>query len=135
MNWRDEMKRALLIVVIGALCMNQLATAQQAPSNALAFFKNYFVAGDYVVGGVGLRGKGVNGTAVGTIPMSGVPANADIVAAYLYWQSMETSADPVSSVGKFRGFDIIGKKIGPDGIAACWGSGGGSGTTSGAATL
>ena len=29
MNWRDEMKRALLIVVIGALCMNQLATAQR----------------------------------------------------------------------------------------------------------
>src|SRR6478672_3261475 len=70
----------------------QLGRAQ----GPLHFFKNYFVTGDYVVGGVGLRGQGVvdqatanivGGTnrsyATGTIHMTGVPAKADVVAAFL----------------------------------------------------
>src|SRR4029453_17003152 len=60
-----------------------------AQTDALSFFKNYFITGDYVVGGVGLRGlgglSGVPGIARGTIAISGVPAKADIVAAFLYW--------------------------------------------------
>src|SRR5262245_20050852 len=83
--------------------------------DALKFFKNYFVTGDYVVGGVALRGQGVpNATAqntsggvatfaTGTIHMSGVPGyvangvpqHADIVAAYLYWETIAgTATDP-----------------------------------------
>ena len=54
--------------------------------DALKFFKNYFITGDYAVGGVGLRGQGVNGLATGSIAMSGVPKDVDIAAAFLYWQ-------------------------------------------------
>src|SRR5579862_1392915 len=63
----------------------------------LSLSNNYLVTGDYVVGGVGLRGLGVGGFAKGTITIPDpkayatsvapqqVPAGADIVAAYLYW--------------------------------------------------
>ncbi len=50
---------ALGIFLLGA----STAHAEQS----LGFFKNYFLTGDYVAAGVGLRGKGVNGIATGTI--------------------------------------------------------------------
>jgi len=57
-------------------------------ADALQYTKNYFVTGDYKVAGVGLRGKGgADGFATGTLTMSGVPAGADIVAAFLYWET------------------------------------------------
>src|SRR5215510_6544178 len=55
---------ALLIVC--TLITSLIASAQNA-NNQLNLTNNYFVTGDYVVGGVGLRGLGVNGLATGTI--------------------------------------------------------------------
>jgi hypothetical protein len=116
----------------------------QAEPDALALFKNYFVTGDYAVAGVGMRGTGVLDPATqvnwatATITMSGVPANADILAAFLYWAALETSPTPFSANGFFNGLPIVGKSLGPGGISGangCWGSGGGSGTTSGASPL
>jgi hypothetical protein len=65
----------------------------------LNFENNYFVTGDYVVSGVGLRGLGVNGFATkqftmpdaNSVPSTGVPSGADIVAAFLYWETVESS--------------------------------------------
>src|SRR5260370_36480420 len=70
----------------------------------LGLSNNYMVTGDYVVGGVGLRGLGDgSGYATGEInipdsaayasnaPLQQVPPGADIVAAYLYWQTVESS--------------------------------------------
>src|SRR6185437_1489975 len=76
----------------------QPASAQTA-GQPLSLFRNYFVTGDYVVGGVGLRGTGVNGFALGTITIpdtlqpkaTKVPAGADVLAAYLYWETVESS--------------------------------------------
>jgi hypothetical protein len=59
-----------------------------AAGDALSFKNNWFLTGDYVVGGVGLRGTGVSNVATGTINIAGVPANADIIAAYLYWETL-----------------------------------------------
>ncbi len=56
--------------------------ARQQPP--LQFFKNYFVTGDYAIGGVGVTGNGT-----GTINISGVPAESDVVAAFLYWQVVD----------------------------------------------
>jgi hypothetical protein len=58
------------------------------PGDALSFKNNWFLTGDYTVGGIGLRGAGVNGVATGTINIAGVPANADIIAAYVYWETL-----------------------------------------------
>lgn len=85
----------------------------QGQQDGLTFFKNYFVTGDYVAAGVGLRGKGVGGFAtdgiwIGDDPATpaietGVPAGADIVAAFLYWQVVTTTGADTGSLGvKFR---------------------------------
>ncbi|MEA3140644.1 MAG: hypothetical protein QOK23_2813 [Gammaproteobacteria bacterium] len=94
---------AVALIVLGA----PAAQAHQA----LSFFKNYFVTGDYVAAGVGLRGKGVNGIATGTITIdpSQVPAGAEIVAAYLYWETLGPNSGPVSSTlagARFQKNDI-----------------------------
>jgi hypothetical protein len=78
---------------------------------ALSFFKNYFLTGDYVAAGVGLRGQGVNGIATGTITIdpSHIPAGAEIVAAYLYWETVGPGSGPVPSMlagAKFQKNDI-----------------------------
>jgi hypothetical protein len=78
------------------------ALAQQP----LTFFKNYFITGDYTVRGVSLWRKGVNGTAVTQIPALEVPANTDIVAAFLYIQTAESVQGSGIEHAKFRGFDF-----------------------------
>lgn len=92
-------RRAGVRRLIGLCSMSAaLLAAQPARAQAqeqLSFFKNYFVTGDYVVRGVSLWRKGVDGKAVAHIPPlgvpsvggDGVPARADIVAAFLYVQT------------------------------------------------
>ncbi|MEO8658238.1 MAG: hypothetical protein ABI693_07195 [Bryobacteraceae bacterium] len=101
----------------------QLAFAQ---TDSLHYFKNYFVTGDYAVAGVGLRGQGVNGFATGTIYLNGVPKGADVIAAFLYWQTVETTSQPSSVNGFFRGNAIVGLALGDPNNAACSSSGGGT---------
>ena len=80
-----------LILLFGFV---QIGLAQTAIP--LSLNNNYMVTGDYVVGGVGLRGLGDgSGYATGTIsipdssayaanvPLQQVPTGADIVAAFL----------------------------------------------------
>ena len=146
--------RFALAVIFAGLTM----TAGSArAADALKFFKNYFITGDYVVGGVGLRGQGapqaetqaitggVDSYASGVIHMNGVPGyvengvpqHADIVAAYLYWETIAPSTmDPtLLAKGTFRGLKIVGTQIAPAGTRSCWSSGGGAGTQSGAQAL
>jgi hypothetical protein len=91
---------------------------------AIGFFKNYFVTGDYAAAGVGLRGKGVNGPATGTITIdpSQIPAGAEIVAAYLYWETFGPSSGPVPATlagAQFQKNDIgkIAVLVNPGGRA------------------
>ncbi|MBZ5659992.1 MAG: hypothetical protein LAO08_06245 [Acidobacteriia bacterium] len=93
-------------------------------AQSLNFYKNYFVTGDYAVAGVGLYGQGVNGVATGRINMSGVPAGADIVAAYLYWETVETTTAPSSFKGTFDKQAIVGAVLGNPQTPSCWSSGG-----------
>ena len=124
----------------GLLFVAQPGGHAQTSRPPLKFFKNYFLSGgDYAVGGIGIRGTGnpSTGFATGTISMSGVPANADISAALLYWASLESqdSIEPVSAEGFFRGAPISGKEINAPNVPGCRGAGGGSGTTQGASRL
>jgi hypothetical protein len=79
----------------------------QAQQEPLAFFKNYFITGDYVVRGTSVWRKGVNGKAVVDIAKlggaDGVTPDADIVAAFLYIQTAERT----------RGSGIDHVKFGP----------------------
>ena len=110
----------------------------------LNFFNNYFVTGDYVVGGVGLQGLGVQGYATGYInipdqkygPATGVPAGADIIAALLYWQTVESSPTKFTGQqGFFRGYPITGSLLGDPNAPASWSSGGCCGLTFGPKTM
>jgi len=125
----------LAAAVVLTLALPSHATA---PAGGLNYFKNYFVTGDYVAAGVGMQRTGVNGFATGTITIdpAKIPAGAEIVAAYLYWQTISSSGAPDPSAlrgAKFKKNDIstIAVLLDKAGTAACWGTGGGTGQNQG----
>ncbi|MGA2215114.1 MAG: hypothetical protein ABSH31_17705, partial [Bryobacteraceae bacterium] len=106
------------------------AANAQGPLN---YFQNYFVTGDYVVGGVGLYGQGANPSA--SINFSGVPCTsgpglfasvvpctakgavpADIVAAFLYWETIEpnSATTPTATAGIFDGAVTVAGNSSPN---------------------
>src|SRR6266581_3283545 len=125
---------------LGLLLVFGFAQPGLAQTNPLTLFKNYFVTGDYVVGGVGLRGLGdATGFATGTIsipdpnsvPATGVPPGADIVAAFLYWETVEKDKSTLAGKnGFFNGYAITGTILGNLTAPPSWSSGGCSGTSS-----
>src|SRR5215831_6944123 len=123
-----------------------LTGSAQNATPPLNFFKNYIVTGDYAVGGVGLRGLGDGtGFATGTIKIpdtanyanaKAVPAGADIVAAFLYWQSVEKSQSAFAGQnGFFNGHAITGRVLGNPNAPVSWSSGGCAGSAQGTKTL
>jgi hypothetical protein len=110
--------KSVAVFGLGFLALFVQAAQAQGPLN---YFKNYFVTGDYAVGGAGLYGKAVNGSVTGNIKFSGVPCTsgpglfasvvpctapgalpADVIAAFLYWQAIETTATPSYGSGTFN---------------------------------
>ena len=111
---------------VAVLFLLLLAPAAQAQSG-LNFFKNWFVTGDYVVGGVGLEAKGAGGLATGTINVSGVPANSVVLGAFLYWETIAANVDAGHLGATFKGNVIssatqpnLAHVLTPDGTTACW---------------
>src|SRR6476661_3559281 len=104
----------LLAVVLPQPGFAQSASASNPPLN---FGNNFFVTGDYAVGGVSLIGQSnkiYQGYAVGTISIgndqnpgvkganNSVPAGAEIVAALVYWQTIEMIGGATGQNGFFR---------------------------------
>ncbi len=96
---------ALLLVVLFAQ-----TRGLAAPGDVLPYSKGFLVTGNYVVGGVDLveqAGAIQNGFQTGTIQISGVPAGAEILAAYLFWETITIASDESQANGvKFRGQDV-----------------------------
>ena len=133
MSVRIQWRYAVAAVTLGfVLILTQTGQGHLGPEEPLNFFKNYFVTGDYVVGGVDLEPvSGKQGFLRGTIPMSGVPDDAEILAAFLYWKMIVTGFDPVEDIlvgSKFRDVDIstfaklIGEEVLSPATAPCWSS-------------
>jgi hypothetical protein len=128
--------------VLLALSFAFLPSGSSEAQEALQFFKNYFVTGGYAAGGVSLRGTGVGGVATDDIPIAGIPPGADILAAFLYWETIVTQQNPDAGVvgATFRGNALtpgaasksLAKALNPAGTAPCWSSGGGAGGADGA---
>ena len=137
--------RAAAAFAAGMLLAMGFAPAGLAQTSATppTLFNNYFVTGDYVVGGVGLRGLGdATGYARGILPFpdqkyansTSVPAGADIVGAFLYWQTVESSQSSLAGQqGYFRalvagtpatGYPITGFSLGNPNAPVSWSSGG-----------
>lgn len=121
--------RCSLAVLFCFVLLPQSALAQSPLPHA----RSYLVTGDYAVGGVDMTGQGVNGFVTGTIPMSGIPANVNILAAFLYWETIASTANPSAAAGvQFRGvpidIDNVNKVKKSSSIlagptATCWSSG------------
>ena len=132
----------LLVVVCGK------STSAQTPQQFF-IFKNYFVTGDYTVGGWvennNLYGTVSPGYATGVISIpdpkqpnaTGIPIGADIVAAYLYWGTVEGSQSSFAGQqAYFNGYKVIGNVLGDKFAPTSWSSGGCTGgSTTGSKTI
>jgi len=120
--------------------------AQTATPTPLSLSNNYMVAGDYVVGGW-FKTTSDGTFATGTIsipdpqayasnaPLQKVPAGADIVAAYLYWSTVESAGTNAGQQGFFRGYPIAGAPLGNPNAPVSWSSGGCVGSANGSKTM
>jgi VCBS repeat-containing protein len=86
---------AVLSIVLTLTVSHGVARVSAVGTDALPYSAGFLVTGDYVVGGVDLTPAvnppdPVTGLATGTITIAGVPNNADIVGAYLYWETIFT---------------------------------------------
>ena len=77
-------KRSAVVLLSFGLVLLMTQTGKGQPPDALKFFKNYFVTGNYFVYGIPLKGTGINGLATGTInvPANSVPPGGQAIAAH-----------------------------------------------------
>ncbi|MGE5109470.1 MAG: hypothetical protein ACM3JB_01340 [Acidobacteriaceae bacterium] len=143
----------VLTLVLSFLILPQVQGQTQIPTTPLKLFKNYFVTGGYVVGSVRLRGtcdptayttgKSITIPDQTVSPVTGtmqvnagrVPDGAEIVAAFLYWQTVE--ATPTSTdgkIGSFNNYKISGVPLQTTGPVS-WSAGGCIGASNGTKTL
>jgi hypothetical protein len=139
----------LAIITVGLLLVEGvLPGLGQNGTNPLTIFQNYFVTGDYVVAGWVEGAPDGSGYALGTISVpdtlqpvqNGVPASvpkgASIVAAYLYWATVEGNQS--SFAGKsayFNGYAVPGTVLGNPNAPTSWSAGGCSGSAQGSKTM
>jgi len=138
----------ILVGIIACICCAAfLAQSGQAQTpTPLKFSNNYFVTGDYVVGGwvkQSSDGTFSSGTiaiadsqayATGTSPQQ-VPVGADVVAAFLYWSSVETAGTNAGQNGFFRGSPVAGDPLGNPNAPVSWSAGGCVGSANGSKTM
>src|SRR2546422_4464815 len=108
-------KHHRLVTLIG-LAFATILGSGSAPSansgDALPYSKGFLVTGNYLASGVDLNETDnpidVNGFSTGVIHIKGVPADADIVAAYLYFETITmTSALSQAAGVKFRDQTVL----------------------------
>ncbi len=143
------MRAASALGFLLVLGLAQPASAQNVTTacsaTSLCLDNNYFVTGDYVVGGAVYNGKFVNGLEMGTVTIpdplqpnsTGVPAGADIVAAFLYWETVESTnlGALTGQGGSFNGYPITGMVLGNPKAPTSWSNGGCSGGSNGSKTM
>ena len=114
------MKRALSTALVAAALIHAAGTRISAqapiPDGPLNYFNSSFVTGDVVVGGRQPVPEGAaNGFASQNINISGVPAGAEILSAYLYIQTTtrESLGEDAGIAGaKFKG-NSLNTTVGP----------------------
>jgi len=136
------------MVLVGSLIAGCLPGLAQNGTNPLTIFQNYFVTGDYVVGGWIKGAPDGSGYAPGIISVpdtlqpiqngvsASVPKGASIVAAYLYWATVEGNQS--SFAGKsayFNGYAVSGAVLGNPNAPTSWSTGGCSGSSQGSKTM
>ena len=96
-------RAAGLLIVAGLASLVIQPVVHSQSGDALPFAKSFLITGDYAVGSVDLTPQsGGGGFLTGTVPMTGVPANAEVLAAYVYWETISTNVAQVDGA-RFRG--------------------------------
>ena len=108
---RPRPGRLLVVAAIALLALLAQTSGRAAPGDVLSYSGGLLVTGNYVVSTTDLTEQAnpidQDGFSTGTLPVSGVPADADIVAAYLYWETITLAADLNQAAGvTFRGNPI-----------------------------
>ena len=89
--------RVIGLILLGAQRAGQ--AADPLPGDALAYANGYLVTGNYVEASVDFQpASGGNGFGTGTINVSGVPDQADVLAAWLYWETIVETPDQRAGV-------------------------------------
>ena len=119
---------------------NDLSVEQRIPHPAL-----HFVAVEWRVFALALergrlhlpgRFRVVHADVRISVPATGVPAGADIVAAFLYWETVESSQTTFAGQqGYFNGYPIAGAVLGNPNSPVSWSSGGCTGSSQGSKTM
>src|SRR6266849_3441070 len=156
-SWRRRLMPTAVAWALGLLLVLGFAQTglAQNGTNPLTLTNNYFVTGDYVVAGwqkdLTTPIQTINGVpyvtgriripdtvqAIATgVPSPSVPPGADIVAAFLYWETVEdTSQFPPhpGRIGFLNGYAITGSFLptATSGSPSSWSSGGCSGSGNG----
>ena len=130
---RAFVRSGLLLLCVGSAWYLAQPVVHTQSIDALPFAKSFLVTGNYAVGSVDFNPQtAANGSITATLPMSGVPNGAEVLAAYLYWESISTDVAQVDGV-KFRGEPMTVVKRSSAGLtgttAPCFSSGGGSSGT------
>jgi hypothetical protein len=149
-SWSRRLMRTTAAVVLLFVFGFAQTGRAQTTTNPLGAspFKEYFVTGDYVVAGWVKGAPDFSGFAPGTISIpdtlqptqngvpTTVPVGADIVAAYLYWETVEGNQSTFAGQnGFFNGYAISGDKIGNLNAPTSWAPGGCSGSNQGSKTI
>ena len=122
---------AALIFLMGCLAPFASADAQygvrigEAPAAGvtaadgagLGFFTSYTLRGGHVAKGVAWRNRGN-----ATLNLSGIPADAVVEAAYLYWAVLNPTATEAMATGRINGEVIVGARFGSC-ADPCWNAG------------
>ena len=129
----------------------QVGLAQQNPS--FKIFQNFIVTGDYITAGWQEGPNDGAGFATGNIVVPdvttgagkqpvqngvvySVPKGADIVAAYLYWGTVEGNQNAFAGqTAFFNTYKIQGTVLGNPNAPTSWSSGGCSGSSNGSKTM
>jgi hypothetical protein len=96
---------ALLLVLLFAQTGGQAQV-----TDPLTYSRGFLITGNYAVSGIDLtearNPPDIQGMSTGVINMTEVPEDADIVAAYLYWETITLTSDPTQAQVKFRNQNI-----------------------------
>ena len=147
---RSSRRAPLVPIAVGLLLIVGYLRPAKAQNgvNPLNIFQNYFVTGDYVVAGWSEGAPDGSGYAPGTISIPDtlqpaqdgvpvtVPKGADIVAAYLYWATVEGSQSSFAGQSAyFNGYPVMGTVLGNPNAPTSWSAGGCSGSSQGSKTM
>src|SRR6476620_5530565 len=133
---RRNLRNVRVSIPVAILILLAQVGGRADTADPLTYGGGLLITGNYVAAGIdlseALNPPDASGLSTGTINVSGVPADADIVGAYLIWEAITLTSTPSQASAQFRGNPIVlddpvAVKAGHEDLvgnaATCWSSG------------